>query len=278
MKIYRKTRDVSAFVKSVKAKGKRIGFIPTMGYLHEGHLSLMRRARQETDVVVISIFVNPKQFGPKEDYRRYPRNIKKDERLARLSGVDLIFYPSVSQVYPKGYLTHIDVEGVTEGLCGVFRPGHFRGVATVCCKLFNIVRPEIAYFGWKDAQQAIMIKRMVKDLNMDLAIKALPIVREADGLAMSSRNKRLSSRQRKDAAVLYKALSIARRLIREGQKSPVAITSKMGRMIKAKKGTRIDYISIVDEGLAGVKRVKKGNMIALAVWFGKTRLIDNVIV
>ena len=278
MKIYRKIRDVSAFVKGVKAKGKRIGFVPTMGYFHEGHLSLMRRARQETDVVVTSIFVNPKQFGPKEDYRRYPRDIKKDERLARLSGVDLIFYPSISQVYPKGYLTYVNVEGVTKGLCGISRPGHFRGVATVCCKLFNIVRPEIAYFGWKDAQQAIMIKRMVEDLNMDLVIKALPIVREADGLAMSSRNRRLSGRQRKDAVALHKALSSAKKFIREGEKRPSAIKSKMKRMIEVKKGARIDYISIVDEGLTEVKRVKKGNMIALAVSFGKTRLIDNVII
>lgn len=263
-------------VKKIKREGKTIGFVPTMGYLHEGHLSLMREARKSEDIVVISIFVNPTQFRPGEDYERYPRDMKRDKRLAREVGVDTIFVPTVDQVYPEGYASYVELEKLTEPLCGRFRPGHFRGVTTICCKLFNIVRPDVAYFGQKDAQQAIVIKRMVGDLNMDLKIKVLPIVREEDGLAMSSRNTYLTPKERADALCLYFSLKEAKRMIKAGERDAEKIIRKMMRII-APRASGIDYISIVDtRDLKEVKKISGEVLIALAIWIGKTRLIDNV--
>ncbi len=279
MKVIKKINEMQLFSSRLKKRGKTIGLVPTMGALHEGHLSLMRRARKENDVVVSSIFVNPIQFGPHEDYKKYPRDFKKDERLAKGAGVHAIFYPDVKEVYPEGHSTFVEVEGMSNILCGLSRPGHFKGVTTVVAKLFNIVQPDIAYFGQKDAQQTFIIKKMVMDLNMGLKIKVMPIVREKDGLAMSSRNVYLSQGERQDAAVLFSSLQMAADMIKSGEIISTRIISAIRDMIGKKKTTRIDYVSIVDpSNLKEVKRISRGVMIVLAVWVGKTRLIDNIIV
>lgn len=270
---------MSEVSRKVKFKRKTVGFVPTMGALHRGHLSLIRQARQETDFVVVSIFVNPTQFGPKEDFKRYPRNLKRDAYLCRREGVDIIFYPRLKDMYPVAYQTYCFVCELSEELCGRFRPGHFKGVTTVVIKLFNIVSPDVAYFGQKDAQQAIIIKKMVGDLNIPVKIKVMPTIREKDGLALSSRNSYLSQNERKDVIVLYQALNLARRLIRQGEKNPSDIIRRMGQLINKKKTAKVQYISIVDlQDLKPVKRIKGKVLIALAVWFGKTRLIDNIII
>ena len=279
MKIFKAADDIKKYIKPRRRGGRSVGFVPTMGYLHEGHLSLMREARRSNDLVVTSIFVNPTQFGPKEDYKRYPRNLRRDERLAKSVGVDVIFYPSVKEMYPDGYRSTVEVTDITERLCGGSRPGHFKGVTTVVAKLFNIVQPDAAYFGQKDAQQAIVIKKMVEDLNMNLKIKVMPIIREPDGLAMSSRNRYLSKSQRRDALALYGSLNLAKSLIKTGVRDARTIKDRMRRLISAKESTRIDYISVVDiENLEGLKKIEKNTLIALAVWVGKTRLIDNIVV
>lgn len=279
MKTFRDIKKLTAYMKSLKEKGKTIGFVPTMGYLHEGHLSLMKRAKKDSDISIISIFVNPKQFGPKEDYKKYPRNLKRDERLAKDAGVDIIFYPSAKYMYPLEYKTYVDVKGITKVMCGSTRPGHFRGVVTIVMKLFNIVQPNVAYFGQKDAQQAIVIKKMVEDLNVPTIIKTLPIIRELGGLAMSSRNAYLSHEERKDALMLYKSLREAKKLIKKGEREAVNIKKTMRKIICSKKRTRIEYISIVDaKNLEERKIIKKGSLIALAVRIGKTRLIDNILI
>jgi len=278
MKLIRSIRKIQETLNREKKKSKSIGFIPTMGYLHEGHLSLIRRGRKETDIVVVSIFVNPTQFGPREDYKRYPRNLRKDLKLCEEEGVDYVFSPSVKSIYPKGYSTYVSVEGLTENLCGKFRPGHFRGVTTVVTKLFNIVKPDAAYFGQKDAQQAIVIRRMADDLNMNINIKILPTVRESDGLAISSRNNYLSYDERQAASTLYRSLQLARDLIKLGKKDAAYIIGQMRKML-ASVATKIDYISIVDlKTLKDVKTIKGKVLIALAVWVGRTRLIDNIVV
>ncbi len=278
MKVISDIAKTRTYIRKVKRDGKTIGFVPTMGYLHEGHLSLIREARKNEDVVVISIFVNPTQFRPGEDYKRYPRDMERDKRLARGAGVDLIFTPTAAQMYSEGYHSYVNVEEITEPLCGRFRPGHFKGVATVCCKLFNIVEPDVAYFGQKDAQQAIVIKRMVRDLNMGFVIKVLPIVREEDGLAISSRNTYLSPKERRDALCLYQSLEEARRMITYGENDPEKVIRRM-RQIVAPKATKIDYISIVDtEDLKEANELCGELLIALAAWIGKTRLIDNIVV
>jgi len=264
----------------LREEGKSIGFVPTMGALHEGHLSLMERARRDNDILVISIFVNPTQFGPGEDYRRYPRPFEKDRLLAQREGVDIIFYPSVSEMYGKEYSTYVEVERLSEGLCGLFRPGHFRGVASVVCKLFNIVKPNIAYFGQKDYQQLRIVKRMVEDLNMEVEIRECPIVREPDGLAISSRNSYLSPQERGEALSLYRALKCAKSLINNGS-SIRDIISRMEKIIQREPRAKIDYIKIVDpETLEDVNKIRPGRkaLVALAVWIGKTRLIDNILV
>ena len=279
MQIIDNIPKMSTLARIIKKDGKTIGLVPTMGYLHEGHLSLVRTAKKHMDVVIMSIFVNPIQFAPGEDLERYPRDLRRDEALARDAGVDILFYPSEGQMYPAGNSTYVNVEGLTESLCGASRPGHFRGVTTVVAKLFGIVKPDMAYFGQKDAQQAIVIKKMVEDLNMDIDLKILPTVREKDGLAMSSRNVNLSEEERGDAPILYEALRRAESLIGGGETDPKRIVRAMKDMIGEKKCAKIDYISIVDtKKLKPVGAISGEVLLALAVFIGKTRLIDNIIV
>ncbi|MCM8797815.1 MAG: pantoate--beta-alanine ligase [Candidatus Omnitrophica bacterium] len=279
MKIIRSIKEMQAFSLSAKRKGGSIGFVPTMGALHEGHLSLIRRAKKENDIVVVSIFVNPAQFGPREDFEKYPRNLKKDAQLCEKEGVDIVFYPSAKQMYPEGFKTYVEVEELSEVLCGRSRPTHFRGVATVVAKLFNIVSPEIAYFGAKDAQQAIIIRRMAQDLNLPLKIKVMPIVREKDGLALSSRNVYLNPDERKSATVLYKAVREAADLAKKKISDPRYIIQRMKQIIRREKCARIDYIAIVNmSDLKPVKKIEGKVLLALAVYIGKTRLIDNIII
>lgn len=261
-----------------RCRGYSVGFIPTMGALHRGHLSLIHRARQENNRVIVSIFVNPIQFGPHEDFKKYPRGLKKDALLCRRERVDIMFYPDAKEMYPDNYKTYVTVEDLSCVLCGKFRPVHFRGVTTIVTKLFNIVQPDIAYFGQKDAQQAIIIKRMVEDLNIPLKIKIMPTVREKDGLAMSSRNVYLNKQEREDAVVLSQSLNMAKHLIKRKILDSRKIIKKMAGLIKTKKTAKIDYIAIVDsENLNPIKKIKDNYLIALAVWIGKTRLIDNLI-
>ncbi len=279
MKTFRDIKKTTQYIKALKKKGKTIGLVPTMGYLHEGHLSLIRRSRKDNDISVISIFVNPTQFGPGEDFKKYPRNFKRDERLAQEAGVDIIFYPAARAMYPEGYKTSINVGALGKRLCGASRPGHFQGVATVVAKLFNIVEPDTAYFGQKDAQQAIIIKKLTEDLDMPVKVKVMPIVREPDGLAMSSRNTYLSNKERAEALILNKALKKAGVMIKSGEKNASKVKKEMRSMINSKKQAKIDYVSVVDSGnLQELKTIKKGALIALAVKIGKTRLIDNTII
>ena len=279
MKIIHSIKEMSDFSKKTHLKGQGIGFVPTMGALHVGHLSLIRKARSKDDKVVVSIFVNPIQFGLKEDYRRYPRDLKLDAQLCRKEGVDVIFCPDVKQMYPGNYKTYVIVEDLSNVLCGKFRPGHFKGVATVVTKLINIVSPDVAYFGQKDAQQAIIIKKMVEDLNIAVKIKAMPTIREKDGLAMSSRNTYLHKDQRRDAVVLYQALTKALDLIRQGNRDSLDIIRKMRRLINKRRSANIQYIFIVcPQDLKPVDKIRGKVLIALAVFIGKTRLIDNIIV
>jgi pantoate--beta-alanine ligase len=256
-----------------------VGFVPTMGYLHEGHLSLVRQAKTENPSVVASIFVNPTQFGPKEDFARYPRDPERDLALLEKEGTDIVFMPEAEEMYPPGFNSWVEVGGLTEKLEGAARPGHFRGVATVVAKLFNIVRPDRAYFGQKDAQQLLVIKKMVKDLDMGLEIIAAPTVREPDGLAMSSRNTYLSAEERKQATVLYQSLQLAQRLYAGGEKDAGAIKAQMTALIGQQPLADIEYISIADSAtLDELDKVKPPALVSMAVRFGKTRLIDNVVV
>ena len=279
MKIIVSPKEIQTYCNQVRTEGKTIGLVPTMGAFHDGHLSLMRSARIENDLVVTSIFVNPTQFGPKEDFNAYPRDLESDSKLASQVGVDVIFAPTVNDMYPNGYATFVNVERITEKLCGASRPGHFRGVTTVVAKLFNIIRPHKAYFGQKDAQQCVIIKRMTEDLNFDIEIVIMPTIREADGLAMSSRNKYLNAQERQSALVLSKSLSMAQDMIKSGQTNAVDILHNMKQMIEAEPLAKIDYISIVDsETLDDIKEIKANTLIALVVFIGKTRLIDNMII
>lgn len=278
MKIIRSPKQMFRISQKLKSHGYRIGFVPTMGALHAGHLSLIRRAAKENDKVVVSIFVNPIQFGPQEDYQRYPRKLKKDTLLCQNEKADFIFYPDANQMYPQGFKTHIEVRELSGVLCGAFRLGHFQGVATVVAKLFNIVMPDTAYFGQKDAQQAIIIQRMSNDLNIPVKVKVMPIIREKDGLAMSSRNQYLNIAERKKAVVLYRALNKARDLVKKGMVDCRLIIKQIKSVIIKSKPTKIDYIDIVDlDDLKPVARIKNKALLALAVWFGRTRLIDNTV-
>lgn len=271
-----KVREV---IREARKKGKIVGFVPTMGALHEGHLSLIKAARRDSSFVVVSIFVNPTQFGPKEDYRSYPRNFKKDIELVKKEKIDLLFYPPAKVIYPDGFSTYISETCLSRALCGKSRPGHFIGVCTVVAKLFNIIEPDIAYFGQKDYQQARIIKKITKDLNFPTKIKVLPIVRERDGLAMSSRNIYLNSKEREVARCLYSAINLAKKLIKKGERNSRKVISKMEELMKSKKRVEIDYIEIVDaDELNDLKRIGGRALIALAVYVGKTRLIDNIIV
>ena len=276
MKVVDTITRMSTLVKMYKKEGKSISLVPTMGYLHEGHLSLVRAARKHTDVVIMSIFVNPMQFGPKEDFEKYPKDLNRDEELATSAGADIVFHPSVKDMYPAGYSTYVSVEGLTDNLCGASRPEHFKGVTTVVAKLFEIIRPDLAYFGQKDAQQAIVIKKMTDDLNMGIEIKIMPTMREPDGLAMSSRNVYLSADERKDAPALYGSLKKAEDMIRAGERDAKKVIKMMQESIKAVPGAKIDYVSVVDTiNLKDMKTIAGDILIAVAVFIGKTRLIDN---
>jgi len=279
MRIIRNIKEMTRAAQKRGLQGDSIGFVPTMGALHAGHLSLIRRCRKENDFTVVSIFVNPTQFSPREDYRKYPRNLIQDARACQEEGVDIIFFPDAKDMYPKPFRTFVEVEGLSELLCGHFRPGHFRGVTTVVAKLFQIVQPDIAYFGQKDAQQAIIIRKMVEDLSMPVQIKVMPIVRERDGLALSSRNQYLNASERKDAVVLHQALNLAKDSLRRRETDASRVIQSMRTLIQKKKSARVDYISIVDlQNLKPLKKIRGKALVALAVWIGKTRLIDNAIV
>lgn len=257
----------------------QVGFVPTMGYLHEGHLSLMRRARQECSAVVVSIFVNPTQFGPQEDLAAYPRDSERDIALLRNEQVDLLFFPSADEIYPPGFTTYVQVEGLTERLEGTARPGHFRGVTTVVCKLLNIVQPARAYFGQKDAQQAIVVQTMTRDLNLPTEIVVAPTMREPDGLAMSSRNIYLAPHERQAATVLYRALRAAQQRYEEGTRSAEELRETMRRELAAEPLAQPDYISAADpHTLSELEQVGAGGgLLSLAVRIGATRLIDNIL-
>ena len=278
MKIISDIDKMKTYAKIMKKENKLVGFVPTMGYLHEGHLSLIKTARKQSDIVVASVFANPIQFGPKEDFKEYPKDIKRDEELAKSCGADIIFYPDKDDMYPPGFSTYVEEEALTKNLCGKVRLGHFRGVTTVVMKLFEIIKPDIVYFGQKDAQQALVIKKMIEDLNMDITMKILPIVREEDGLAMSSRNTYLTKSERKNATVLHKSLELAKESIDSGEKDTKKIIKKMRDLISKTPSAKIDYISITDtKSLKDIPTVKGEILIALAVFIGKTRLIDNII-
>ena len=278
MRLIQNVSEMKALSKSVLDDGKTIGFVPTMGYLHQGHLSLVQKAREENDIVVVSIFVNPTQFGPNEDYNRYPRDLERDLRLLNPFNVDYIFNPSVEEMYPAYYSVFVDETEMSKYLCGARRPGHFRGVCTVVTKLFNIVRPTRAYFGQKDAQQFRILRRMVENLNMDVEMVEMPIVREPDGLAMSSRNVYLSDEERREAPRLYKSLLEAKRLIDGGERDVQKIKGEIQRVLNHPL-LKIDYVEIVDEKtLIPVDRIEGDVIVAIAVFFGKARLIDNVII
>ncbi len=278
MRLVETISDMKAIIRSNKSIGKTIGFVPTMGYLHEGHLSLVKRSVHDNDFTVMSIFVNPTQFGPNEDFEKYPRDMERDLRLAESVGVDVVFAPNVAQMYPDSYKTYVEVEDITKVLCGLSRPGHFKGVTTVVNKLFNIVEPDKAYFGQKDAQQVIVIKKMVRDLNMNLEVVTCPIIRESDGLAMSSRNVCLNKEDRAAAVVLSKSLFEAEELIKKGEKSTEKVVEYIRNRIMSEKLADIDYVEVVStDGLGQLKELSGSTLIALAVRFGKTRLIDNII-
>lgn len=279
MLILRDPAKAFKIIKGFKLRKKTIGFVPTMGALHEGHLSLIRQARRDNDIVAVSIFVNPKQFGPKEDLREYPCPIGKDLNLCQKEKVDFIFLPKPQDIYPASFSTYIKVEGLSEVLCGKSRPGHFKGVVTVVAKLLNIIQPDVLYLGQKDAQQAVIIKKMVSDLNIPVKIRIMPTVREKDGLALSSRNIYLNKSEREEAVVLSKALKLGGFLIKNGSCNTKRIVTRMRNLIKKEQSARIDYIEIVDmESLKPVKTVTSNSLIALAVRIGKVRLIDNLII
>ena len=275
MRIVRSIPNLKAWRREIQGS---LGFVPTMGYLHEGHLSLVRRAKAENDCVAVSIFVNPTQFLPNEDFRTYPRNEERDLALLEKEGVDLVFLPEVKEMYPDDSCTFVTVEGLSNVLEGAFRPSHFRGVATVVTKLFNLVEPTRAYFGQKDAQQVVVMKKMVADLHMNLEVIACPTIREEDGLAMSSRNVYLNPEERRSALVIYRALSAAQELWLAGERDGEALRHRMRQMIESVPGVQIDYISVADPTtLTELERIKESALASLAVKIGRTRLIDNLI-
>ncbi|GAB6071756.1 pantoate--beta-alanine ligase [Venenivibrio stagnispumantis] len=275
MKVITDIKQMKDTIKSLKKEGKSVGFVPTMGYLHQGHLSLLECSKKENDITVLSIFVNPLQFGKNEDLDRYPRDFERDKNMAK--DADIIFYPDYKDMYPQDFQTYVEVVELTKGLCGAYRPGHFRGVTTVVMKLFNIVNPDRAYFGKKDYQQYIVIKQMVKDLNMDIEIIGCPIVREEDGLAMSSRNKYLSEEERKQATGISKALFKAKEEFEKGERNPEKLKEIAKNVLYSYPLINLQYLEIVDgETLKQKQIVEKGDIMAIAVYVGNTRLIDNV--
>lgn len=279
MKKIQKISEMQEISDGLRRRGKRIGFVPTMGYLHEAHLSLVRKAKELCDVVVVSIFVNPTQFGPGEDFERYPRDEEGDSAKLEKEGVDFIFIPEANEIYPPGYQTYVEVEEVSKGLCGDFRPGHFRGVATIVAKLFNIVKPHVAVFGEKDYQQLLVIKRMVEDLNFDTQIVPGALIREGDGLAMSSRNTYLSPEGRQRALNLYRSLTKGKELYESGEREVSILLKAVREGIESMDGITLQYVEIRDaETLERVERVGGPSVIAVAAIVGHTRLIDNVII
>lgn len=278
MKLITSISETRQLSRQFRSKGARLGLVPTMGALHEGHLSLVRAAKANSDVVAVSIFVNPTQFGPNEDFARYPRNLEKDCELLEREGVSLVFAPSVEEMYPRSAVTSITVEDLSERLCGKSRPGHFRGVATVVAKLFNIIEPDIAFFGQKDAAQVAVIKRMVRDLNMPVQIEVCPIVRENDGLALSSRNAYLSPDERKMALVLHASLQRAQKLFDDGERAAPKIAAEAKKAFVWQPAVRLDYFEIVDpESLEPVETITQKSLVAVAAFVGNTRLIDNLL-
>jgi len=277
MKTIRTIDEMADVAVTLKLGKKTVGLVPTMGFLHEGHLSLVRESLKETEVTVVSLFVNPTQFGPAEDFREYPRDLNRDSEILENLGVDYLFYPADIEMYPPNYRTFVEVHDLQDKLCGKARPGHFRGVCTVVLKLFNIIQPDMAFFGQKDAQQVIILKKMAEDLNFPVAISALPIVREKDGLALSSRNVYLNKDQRHAALCLYKSLQEAKRMLCSGERKTDPILRKMKDVILAESETRIDYVAIVDtDSLEPIEEVSKECLIVLAVFVGRVRLIDNM--
>ena len=278
MKIIETIKDMREFVAEARRQGQSIGLVPTMGSLHEGHVTLMRRAVQACDIVVASIFINPTQFGPNEDFAKYPRDLARDSEKAASAGVQVIFHPQAAEMYPEGYSSFIEIAGITEKLCGLSRPGHFRGVATVVNKLINIVQPDKAFFGQKDAQQVLVLQRMVADLNMNITLEVVPIVRENDGLAMSSRNAFLSAKERQAGLVLSRSLKLAKQLVAQGEHNVATIRSQVMAEIQTEALAECEYVEIYHYPLLQEITVLEGQaLLALAVRIGNTRLIDNTI-
>lgn len=278
MKIIESAKKMQALSESLRNQRKIVTFVPTMGYFHEGHLDLMREGRKRGDCLVISIYVNPTQFGPNEDFEKYPRDLERDRTMAEGVGVDVIFYPPTAEMYPPYYQTYVTVENVTNNLCGLSRPGHFRGVATICAKLFNLVKPHIAVFGKKDFQQLVTIKRMVQDLNMDLEVIGMPTTREQDGLAMSSRNIYLTPDERVSALSLSRSLKLAKGLYEQGERDAVKMIGEVRKHIESHPYTTIDYVQICDTTtMKDVVLLDGESVLVMAVRVGKTRLIDNYV-
>jgi len=278
MRVFASIDEVHASCRELKRQGRRLGLVPTMGALHQGHLTLVRAARSSCDVVVVSIFINPLQFGPKEDFSHYPRDLERDRQVLEPEGVDIVFAPTAEEMYPSGSATYIVVERLSEKLCGRSRPGHFRGVTTIVAKLFHIVEPDVAFFGQKDAAQSAIIRKMVQDLNFDIDLVIVPTVREPDGLALSSRNAYLSPEQRKAATVLYRALMRVQTLADKGERD-AAVLAKAGKeVVQQEPAVRLDYFEVVDPNtLERVKDISRGALIAVAGFLGETRVIDNIV-
>ncbi|MDU4960073.1 MAG: pantoate--beta-alanine ligase [Sporomusaceae bacterium] len=278
MRVIETIKEMRTFVSAARTAGKSIALVPTMGALHEGHLTLMRQAKAQCDIVIISIFVNPNQFGPQEDFSCYPRDLAGDSEKASHVGVDAIFHPTVAEMYPNGYSSYVVVEGITDKLCGLSRPGHFRGVTTVVNKLLNIVQPDKAFFGQKDAQQILVLNRMVRDLNMNVQLEMVPIVREDDGLAMSSRNRYLSAQEHDAAVVLSQSLFLAQRLVHAGERDVAKLRMAVVGLITEQPLANLDYVEIYSyPEMESISTLSTNVLLALAVRFGTTRLIDNII-
>ncbi len=276
MEIIKSIEELRPVIKGWKREGLTVGLVPTMGYLHEGHKSLIAKAVEENDRVVVSDFVNPTQFGANEDLSSYPRDMERDAALCRAAGAHVIFHPEAEEMYFSDKCTFVDMDKITKGLCGRTRPVHFSGVCTVVAKLFNIVTPDRAYFGEKDAQQLAVIKRMVRDLNFDITVVGCPIVREADGLALSSRNTYLSEAERKAALILNKSLTLGKEIIKEGETDTAKVREEIVKNLETEALAKVDYVEIVDaENLEPIQQIKSSVLVAIAVYIGKTRLIDN---
>jgi len=279
MKVIKSITEMRQTAEALRRNNHKLALVPTMGYLHEGHLSLIRESHKRAEIIIVSIFVNPAQFGPEEDFQQYPREFEHDEQLCQAENVDIVFYPDVKEIYRKNHLTYISTENLADKLCGISRPIHFRGVTTIVTKLFNIVNPHVAVFGQKDAQQALILRQMVADLNFDIDIIIAPIVREEDGLALSSRNKYLTQEERKDALLISKSLMEAQKIIKHGENKSSIIISTINQQLNRAKLLKSEYIEIVDyQTLEPVSTIGTNTLIAIAAHVGKTRLIDNIII